>query len=787
MRRLPQSIRVAGTYLFVAALWILFSDQLVGLLITDPQLVTLASTLKGWAFVAVTTALLFAALERDRREVAKQEVATSEAEQRFSRIVETVPDAILLLDTSGGVTYMNAAAERLLGWSWLPGSPAATDFGGVRSAGGLPLPPQRNPIERALADGGAIRSEVIALPGPQGSRIVVVVNVAPIAGETSSGLLVSLTDITAEHQASERVQLLSRLYQVLAETSQAVQALAEGHDIFEEACRIAVDVAGLRMAWVGTLELTSRRIVPVAWAGHEAGYLERLDISADDVPAGRGPSGRAVREGVTVVSNDIANDPAMVPWREQALQRGYYSSAALPLRLDGEIVGVFVVYGADAGFFDSDAVALLERIAGAMSFGLEFQRRDEDRRTAFEQLEQYRAELEVRVDERTAQLSLANERLAQADTAKSQFLANMSHELRTPLNSIIGFTGIILQGIAGELTDEQRKQLEMVYRSGKSLLSLVNDVLDLSRIEAGRVRMEPEEFDAVEAVAGVVASMRLLVEQKGLVLEEALPDAPLAVLADRGKVQQVLTNLLSNAVKFTTHGSLSVTLAAMPAGRRFKIAVSDTGPGIPDAELEHVFDEFYQVPRPEGDKSQGSGLGLTITKQLVHMMGGELLVRSEVGVGSVFEVVLPLRLPQATPDATDVLPDDALLVLAVDDDPSSLALISRWLARAGMRVIESADAAEAISLVGERAIDVLVLDIMLPGMSGQEALQRLRSDPRVADVPIVCISSNDPSSYGEPRLADACLVKPLAEVPFIAAVRGAVKSKVGHNRGKHVG
>jgi signal transduction histidine kinase len=679
---------------------------------------------------------------------------------------------------------MNAAAERLLGWRWVPGRSSVTDLHDVGSADGSPLRRGSDPILRALVDGVTIRSEVVSLPAEGGSRVVVVVNAAPIEGETFSGVLVSLTDITAEHRASVRVLLLGRLYQVLAETSQALLAVAEGHDIFDEACRIAVDVAGLRMAWVGTLELTSRRIVPVAWAGHEAGYLDGLDISADDVPAGRGPSGRAVRDGVTAVCNDIASDPAMAPWREEALERGYSSSAALPLRLDGEVVGVFVVYGGEAGYFDSEAVSLLERIAGAISFGLEFQRRDEDRRAAFEQLERYRAELEERVGERTAQLSLANERLAQADMAKSQFLANMSHELRTPLNSIIGFTGILLQGIAGDLADEQRKQLEMVYRSGKSLLSLVNDVLDLSRIEAGRVRMEPEEFDVVESVSAVVASMRPLVEQKGLTLDAVLPKAALRVLADRGKVQQVLTNLLSNAVKFTESGSVSVALAAMPAGRRFKISVTDTGPGIPSEELEHVFEEFYQAPRPQGDKSQGSGLGLTITKQLVHMMGGEVLVRSEVGVGSRFEVVLPLRVPSRGSRPADMVSDGSALVLIVDDDPSSLALISRWVTRAGMRVIESADAAEAISFVGEQAVDIVVLDIMLPGMSGREALERIRSDPRAADVPIICISSNDPASYGEPRLADACLVKPLAEVPFVAALRGAVERKVGHNRQK---
>jgi PAS domain S-box-containing protein len=341
MRKLPQSIRVAGMYLFVAALWILFSDQLVASSITDPQMAAIASTLKGWAFVAVTTSLLYAALERDRRQAATQESMISEAEQRFSRIVETIPDAILLLEEDGGITYMNAAAERLLGWRWVPGRSSVTDLHDVGSADGSPLRRGSDPILRALVDGVTIRSEVVSLPAEGGSRVVVVVNAAPIEGETFSGVLVSLTDITAEHRASVRVLLLGRLYQVLAETSQALLAVAEGHDIFDEACRIAVDVAGLRMAWVGTLELTSRRIVPVAWAGHEAGYLDGLDISADDVPAGRGPSGRAVRDGVTAVCNDIASDPAMAPWREEALERGYSSSAALPLRLDDiELLGL---------------------------------------------------------------------------------------------------------------------------------------------------------------------------------------------------------------------------------------------------------------------------------------------------------------------------------------------------------------------------------------------------------------------------------------------------------------
>jgi PAS domain S-box-containing protein len=771
MRRFTQAIRVAGTYLFVAALWILVSDQVVSWLVADPHLRTILSTVKGWAFVAVTTALLYAALENDRRAVAKQAATASAAEQRFKRIVETVPDAILLVSGDGVVTYMNAAAERLLVGARGSQDRVQAVLADAAGPAGDPLPGDLNPIRRAVTHSVPIQGETISLRAQGDSRIVVIVNATPMAGEGASGVLLSLTDVTAEHRAIERVYAVSRLYQVLAETSQAVLGLAEGHDILREACRIAVEVAGLRMAWVGTVEQQSGGIVPVAWAGVVGDYLEGLGISARDVPEGRGPTGRAVREGVTTISNDIVHDPAMAPWRERALHEGYASSAALPLRMEGEVVGAFVVYASEAGYFDAEAVALLERVADAMSFGLEFQRRDEERRVAFGRLESYGVELERRVDERTAELSLANGRLAQADTAKSQFLANMSHELRTPLNSIIGFTGILLQGIAGDVNPEQRKQLEMVYRSGKYLLSLVNDVLDLSRIEAGRVRIAPEEFDVVETVSAVVGSMRPLVEQKGLALHTVLPSASLTVCADRAKVQQVVTNLVSNAVKFTASGSVSVEVSMIPGGRRFSVSVSDTGPGIPSSELDHIFEEFYQTAKPEGDKTEGSGLGLAITRRLARMMGGALLVRSEVGQGSTFEVVLPVRaLDEARPEP---LPDEGPLVLVADDDPESRGLASRWLERAGMRVLQ-APAADAPAISAELSPSLVVLDLSADGGEGARALELLRSDPRTRELPVVCMLARRSGGSVERSVADACLTKPLAEGPFVAAVRDAL-------------
>jgi len=250
--------------------------------------------------------------------------------------------------------------------------------------------------------------------------------------------------------------------------------------------------------------------------------------------------------------------------------------------------------------------------------------------------------LEKTVRERTADLERLNEELRVATEAKSRFLASMSHELRTPLNSIIGFTGILLQGLAGELNDEQAKQMHMVEGSGKRLLALIDDVLDLSRIEAGRSEVVSVEFDPAEMVDSVVSAIRPLAEERGLDLRVEVADGVGTTSTDIGKVRQILTNLLSNAVKFTQRGGIVVSVA--PAtGDRLVFSVSDTGAGISADEIEAIFDEFTQG-RAGAEVLQGTGLGLAISRKLARMLGGDLAVRSELGKGSTFTLTLPRRL-----------------------------------------------------------------------------------------------------------------------------------------------
>ena len=275
-----------------------------------------------------------------------------------------------------------------------------------------------------------------------------------------------------------------------------------------------------------------------------------------------------------------------------------------------------------------------------------------DRRKAEESIRELNASLERRVAERTAELAVERDRAEAADRTKSAFLATMSHELRTPLNSIIGFTGILCQGLAGPLNPEQTKQLGMVRGSARHLLELINDVLDISKIEAGQLDIRTEHFDFTASLERAVASIQPMADKKGLKLAVSISKAVGAMESDRRRVEQILLNLLNNAVKFTYHGG--VTIAAVPASCALlptnpilrpavRVSVADTGIGIKPEDLATLFQPFRQIDSSLSRPHEGTGLGLAICGRLAALLGGEISASSEWGKGSIFTVTLPLR------------------------------------------------------------------------------------------------------------------------------------------------
>jgi signal transduction histidine kinase len=360
----------------------------------------------------------------------------------------------------------------------------------------------------------------------------------------------------------------------------------------------------------------------------------------------------------------------------------------------------------------------------------------------------------------------SNASLARASAAKSRFLASVSHELRTPMNAILGFTDALLAGVDGPLNDEQRQSLGWVQRGGRDLLGLINEILDLSRIEAGRLVLSPERFDPRQLVSDVVEQHRPLVAQKDVTLHFRDAGAPTEANLDRQRVRQILINIVGNAVKFTEHGRVEVEVGEQ--GEGFYVSVRDTAGGIDPTLHEAIFEAFEQT----GDNVAGTGLGLAISRRLARAMNGDVTVESEPGRGSTFELRLPLDsrpTASAAPGQAAVASDaNRRLVLSIDDDPSVAPLLQKMLGDRGYAVVAASSPRNAVAEAQVLRPDVILLDLLMEERGGEEILEELRVEPATREIPIVIISVVTPDET--PGLADAHLGKPLDRSALLAAL-----------------
>jgi signal transduction histidine kinase/CheY-like chemotaxis protein len=355
--------------------------------------------------------------------------------------------------------------------------------------------------------------------------------------------------------------------------------------------------------------------------------------------------------------------------------------------------------------------------------------------------------LEEKVSQRTSELQTANQELARANKLKSEFLANVSHELRTPLSAIIGFSQILLDGIDGPLNEDQQQDIQQVNKSGQSLLGLINQILDLSKIEAGKMELSVERLELPGLINSVLESISPLAQEKGLRIDTRFPAGLPAVEGDAGRLKQILINLLSNAVKFTERGHIEVIGQA--SGRMVRIAVKDTGIGISAEAQKLIFEEFVQGDGSSTRRHGGTGLGLSIVRKLVEMHGGAITVISEPGLGSTFTFTIPAwgsaqggLAPAARPRSArrpnQGLPGSAILV--VDDDPSVRQLIARHLEQDGWKTVQASNATDALQLAREARPMLITLDIMMPDASGWWVLEKLKEDPQTAGIPVLVVT-----------------------------------------------
>jgi signal transduction histidine kinase/DNA-binding response OmpR family regulator len=391
-------------------------------------------------------------------------------------------------------------------------------------------------------------------------------------------------------------------------------------------------------------------------------------------------------------------------------------------------------------------------------------------------------ELERRVQERTTQLAVANKELdlrnrevERATQMKSKFLASMSHELRTPLNAIVGFSDLLGDEIPGQLNDKQKRFVNHIKQGAGHLLQLINDILDLSKIEAGQLELRCEQFLVKDALPEVLSTIRPLAMAKDIQVQQKLRTDQ-SVYADRVRFKQILYNLLSNAVKFTPKGG-RIEVDCFESENQVCLSVTDTGVGIRQEDQKVVFEEFRQVEGSRHEVNEGTGLGLAITKRLVEQQGGKISLTSEPGKGSRFTFTLPVgntsRTEPTKPHSLLATSSGSFgkpLILVVDDEASARELLVSYLNQE-YRIAIAESGSEAVNKAHELRPDAITLDLSMPGKSGFEALVTLKKDPETTNIPIIIVSIVDQKNLGFALGAADYLIKPIRKPVLLETIR----------------
>jgi len=455
--------------------------------------------------------------------------------------------------------------------------------------------------------------------------------------------------------------------------------------------------------------------------------------------------GTATATSEPFILNDVTQSQMYYP---NPLLPETRSEMGVPLKLGTAVIGALDLQSREINAFDQDDVTVLQILADQVAIAIENAR-------AYE----------------LSQKAIAD--MKEIDRVKSQFLANMSHELRTPLNSIIGFSRVILKGIDGPINEIQSQDLSAIYNSGQHLLSLINDILDLSKIEAGKMELAFSEVHLADMINSAMSTAVGLVKDKPIKLHTKIPETLPPVQIDNTRIRQVLINFLSNAAKFTDEGSITVEalLSSSPTGApEVMITVSDTGTGIAPEDQGKLFLPFSQVDDSATRKTGGTGLGLSICRSLIELHGGRIgLLRSGANQGSTFFFTMPLHETKAA-DVTETEDLNSNVILSIDDDLKVIHLYERYLKPHGYNIIPLSDPKQAVKRVKEIKPFAVTLDILMPGKDGWQVMQEIRSCPETRDTPIIICSILENQEKGFSMGAADYLVKPFLQEEMLNAI-----------------
>jgi len=527
-----------------------------------------------------------------------------------------------------------------------------------------------------------------------------------------------------------------------AEIGRLVTSTLDMDTLFSRTVNLIHDRFGFYHAAIFTIEETGFNAVLKSATGKVG---EEMLQRRHSLPVGsRSIVGTVSSSGEPLVVNNTATDAI---FRPNPLLPDTRSEAAIPLRIGRRMVGVIDLQSKENDAFKQDDIGVLLALADQVAVAIDNARSYELAQAAINEMREL-------------------------DRLKSQFLANMSHELRTPLNSIIGFSRVIIKGIDGPVTDLQEQDLSAIYNSGQHLLRLINDILDLSKIDAGKMELAFDDVNIAELIQSVVPTVGGLIKDKQVVLvQDISPNIPI-VRADAMRLRQVMINLLSNAAKFTDEGTITISAAveARPNGQpEVVIKVTDTGPGIALEDRSKLFQPFSQVDASPTRKTGGTGLGLSISRRLVELHGGQIDVTSEVGKGSTFYFTLPLPKVVETRSRLEDRHNEKV-ILAIDDDSQVISLYERFLQPQGYQVISLTDSTQAVERTKQIKPYAITLDVMMPGRDGWTVLQELKNDPVTRDIPIIVCSILEEDEKGFSLGASDYLVKPILEEDLLNAL-----------------